>query len=509
MNKQAITKQQDNQTTDKPASSQEKWLPIWQKRVIRSYLTERDTTDALLAAQRYYQDYQSNEIDDRLLRARILLMNQREDEVVDLLKKDTKHPQGGMLYLLAQLRSSTRPPKKVLQSARRQMRGKWATKELRFMLWAVAAEAARASGDRPSTVNALEFVLAGHKTADLPAGLFKFSAQTLWNAYLDYALYLGNRAQFLIGDDQQWLKAAKKAQKKYPVKARSLYTLVMMRGQSESARNNAAQGFLDLMHKRKRGASLMMKLFLESDQYKSLDLIPAPIRYDLVDVALSRSDIELASSLMTTIHTSAKGKHGFLWQLRRARILVLGGKSDNARQALVDLINKSKSFNQKELERLIQVIFDFQTVKEHEIAYQLFNSLLPKVEDLQAQREIYFWMADSMKAQLNFTAAAKLYLRSAIHQGNNGLDPWGQTARYQTAEMLTKANLLKDAHVMLENLLRVTKEPARRAVLKHDLQKVWLLNNHESAGSVNKDKKLKPKKTKLNEAAEVSQTETY
>ncbi|MDH5395388.1 MAG: hypothetical protein OEW97_03875, partial [Gammaproteobacteria bacterium] len=63
------------------------WLPRWQKNLIESYLVDNETSDALLAAQRYYQDYGSNDIEDRLLRARILLINQREEEVVELLLK--------------------------------------------------------------------------------------------------------------------------------------------------------------------------------------------------------------------------------------------------------------------------------------------------------------------------------------------------------------------------------------------------------------------------------------
>ena len=101
--------------------------------------------------------------------------------------------------------------------------------------------------------------------------------------------------------------------------------------------------------------------------------------------------------------------------------------------------------------------------------------MLPKIDDVSLQRELYYWMADSQKAQQDFSAAARLYLQSAMHAGNNGLDPWGQTARYQMAEMLAKASLFQDAHSLYQQLLDVTKEPARRAVLKHELQKLWLL----------------------------------
>ena len=461
--------------SEKGTEIQNRWLPLWQKRVIKSYLVDNETNDALLAAQRYYQDYRTNDIEDRLLRARILLINNREEEVVELLMKDTKHPEGGMLYLLAQLRSKERPPRKVLQSAYRQMRGKWASKKLKYMLWAVVAEAARRSNDRPSMANALEFVLAGHKNIELPRGLFNFTSDTLWNAYIDYAEYLGNKAQFLIGDDQQWLNAAIKAQKKEPVKARSLFAMVMLKGQNDDTRIRAAKGFLNLMHKRKRGAELVKKLFLKSEYFKTIQSIPAPIRYDLVEISLSRSNIELASTLMTTIKTAPSDVDKFQWQLRRARIFVLGGKAEEGSQALKELLDNNKKFTRKQIDHFLQVVFDLQTVKEHELAFQLFSAIFPKIDDVVLQRELYYWMADSRKAQENYAAAARLYLRSAMHAGNNGLDPWGQTARYQVAEMLAKADLLQDAHALYQQLLDVTKEPARRAVLKHELQKLWLL----------------------------------
>lgn len=455
--------------------NQKKWLPLWQKRIIKSYLVDNETNDALLAAQRYYQDYRNNEIEDRLLRARILLINKREEEVVELLEKDTKHPEGGMLYLLAQLRSKERPPRKVLQSALRQMRGKWASKKLKYMLWSVVAESARRSNDRPSTANALEFVLAGHKNIELPVGLFNFTADNLWNAYLDYAFYLGNRAQFLVGNDQQWLNAAIKAQKKEPVKARSLFAMVLLKGQNDETQLRAAKGFLNLMRKRKRGAELIMKLFLKSEYFKTIKSIPIPIRYDLVDIALSRSNIELASNLMATIKTAPAGVDNFQWQLRRARIFVLGGKAEKGSQALRIILENNKNLSRKQIDKFLQVVFDLQTIKEHEFAYQLFLTVFPGIDDAVLQRELYYWMADSKKAQQDYAAAAQLYLRSAMHAGNNGLDPWGQTARYQVAEMLVKADLLQDAHTLYQQLLDVTKEPARRAVLKHELQKLWLL----------------------------------
>ncbi len=470
-------------TNEKNTKFKKQWLPVWQKRVIQSYLVENASSDALLAAQRFYQDYPGNTIEDRLLWARILLINKREEEVVKLLMKDTKHPEGGMLYLLAQLRSKERPSQKVLQSALRQMRGKWADSKLKYMLWAVVAESARRSHDLPSTANALEFVLAGNKKLELPHGLFYFTADSLWDAYIDYALYLGNRAQLLIGNDQPWLNAAVKAQKKEPVKARSLFAMVMLKGQTKGTRERAAKGFLNLMHKRKRGAELVTKLFLKSKNYPSIESIPAVIRYDLVNIALSRSKIELASNLMVTIKAAPEGVDDYQWQLRRARIFVLGGKPEKGYEALTTILNSHKSFTKKQLEKFLQVVFDLQTAKAHNFSFKLFTAVLPKINDAVLQREIYYWMADSKKVLHEYANAAKFYLRSALYAGNNGLDPWGQTARYQVAEMLAKAEMYQDARAIYQQLLDVTKEPARRAVLKHELQKLWLLRAPQDKSS--------------------------
>lgn len=456
-------------------------LELWQKKVVESYLVDKKVEDALLAAQRYFQDYQSKKIEDRLLRARILLRNQRAEEVVDLLKQDTKNSEAQVLSLLAELRSKKSSAKKVLKIALTKMRGKSANEKLKFMLWTVVAESAKQQSNYASIVNAFESIIAGHKNISLPVGLFDFTADDLWDAYIAYALVLGNREQYLIGDDQQWLKAAKQAGKKSFIKARSLYAFVMIRGQDESARVLAAKGFLSLMHKRKRGASLVKKLFLESKYFLSFKSVPAPIRYDLVNISLSRSNIELASELMSTIQAAPIGIDDFQWQLQRARIFVLAGKSEDGGDALTQLLEKHQSLTKLQLKHFLQVLFDLQTVKQHELAYTLFNKVLLMSSDVKQQREIFFWMADSLKAQENYTDAAHYYLRSALHEGKNGLDPWGQTARYQAAEMLSKANLLDDAYALYNGLLSVTKEPARRAVLKHELQKLQLLKNTNTA----------------------------
>lgn len=456
------------------------WLPQWRRLIIDSYINDRKFDDAQIATTRFYQDYPKQTIEDILLRARIYLINGHAEDALGLLKPHIKQSRAATLHLLAQLRSLHRPANKVVQAGLRQLNSESIDDELKLQLWAIIAEGAKRSGDRATAANAVEHVLADNSHQGLPDGLFTFNADSLWNSYIDYATWFGNRQQFLIGQDQQWLKAAKAAEKKSPVRSRSLYALLMLKGQQQSFRIRATERFIALMKNRKQGNSLLKQLFMQSSQFTRKENIPVEIRHALVDIALSQSEIQLASELMATIKKPPAGADSFFWQLRRARIFILGGNEANGVKALNSLISSYAIIPRAQIDRLLQVIFDLQTLEAHSQAIELLNRVLVKSQDPDVQREIFFWMADSYKANENHMRAARFYMKSATHIVEKDKDPWAQTARYQAAESLAKAGLLNDARTLYKQLLEVTKEPARRAVLQHELQKLWLLKDEKS-----------------------------
>lgn len=462
----SVTGQEDEATIE--------WLKRWRQLVIMSYLAERQVEDAHTAILRFQQDYAATDLDTLLLRSRILLMNQQPQEVVELLANHTDKPEAGMLYLLAQLRARQRTPVKVVQAGLRQMQGKWADKTLRDSLWAVVAEAAQSAGDRATAASALEHVITNreHKLADK---LFSFTVDNLWNAYIDYALHSGNKAQFLIGEDEKWFAAAKKHFKKDALRSRAYYALLLHRGQSEENRLRAANMLVNSLKQQKKGGELMRQLFIKSRYFDTVSDIPEPARRILVDVALAQNDIPLASELMATLDTPPKDNTSYMWYLRRARILVLGGQANRGAAAMNEFVmSRAGTLNREQIDRLLQVVFDLQTVNAHNEAYDLFLHISQITDDVKLRRELYYWMADSRRAQTRYDDAAHLYLKSAMLPDGKGLDPWGQTARYQAAECLGQAGLVKDANVLFQHLLRVTKEPDRRAVLQHEIHKLHL-----------------------------------
>lgn len=447
----------------------------WRKLIIRSYLSEGLAADAQIAALRLRQDYRDRDGEDYLLRARIALLNRQYAEALDLIKPHAKDPTAGALMLLVQLRGQTRSSGKILQATYRHLREKGINEELRANLWAVAAEAAQHNGNRSSAAMALENVMVLRKDLTLPKSILDPRSDDLWNAYIDYAVAISNKRQLLIGQDKKWLVLADSLKKKKPVDSRSLYAFIILRSHDKASRDYAATHMIESLKTRKHGNSLLQVLFNDSHYFKQRSEVPDPVRHKLVDLALASGDIDLASEIMATIKKPPSGEDQFMWWLRRARILVLGNQLKLGEQALKSLLAANTKLEQLQIERFMQVVFDLQTAGENEAAYNLFGELMTRCDDQKTRREIYYWMADSRKAQERYADAARLYLKSAMYPDPASMDPWAQTANYQAAVVLAKAGLYQDAQSLLQRLLKVTQDPERRVALQRELQKMWAM----------------------------------
>jgi len=133
-------------------------------------------------------------------------------------------------------------------------------------------------------------------------------------------------------------------------------------------------------------------------------------------------------------------------------------------------------WSSKHADRLLQVLFDLQTVQHHREALELFGALLEKPLEAQQRREVLFWMAESLQALEQFDQAAYLYIKSATLTDLQAMDPWAQTARYRAAKALVKAGLLDDARRIYSSLMRATHDASRKAVLNNEIQHLRLID---------------------------------
>jgi hypothetical protein len=458
---------------------------LYRRLVIRSYLVDDRLEDARRAMLRYQQDYGNAGSEWRGLQARVLLRTGRVEDAERLLAgEQSPGPETQALKLLAQLRAQSRPAAAILGDARKAAAAKGVSVANQARLWQVGAEAASLMGEHLTATRTLE--KAALLAYALPSRdtLFTFNGDELWKAYRTYAVDEGNAMQLLIGQDQRWLAEAEKWLPKRPEKARAFYSVVMLNATSPETRAAAYDSFLKSVLAMPDGIHLLKKLFLGTGRFPTIGGIPDSVRYLLVDDALSRNDIELATRLMSGLNKAPENADPIEWGLRRARVLILGGRHEEGVEVLTSMIDDFAGMDRHTQDRLVQVIFDLQTVGKHKAAVALFDKLLGQSLTPQLNRELLFWQADSYKALGEHAKAAWRYLQSATLLDAVGMDPWGQTARFHAAEVLADAGLVDDARRLYEGLMKATRDPSRQATIKYKLQELWLKQPRETGSQM-------------------------
>ena len=445
-------------------------LPLYRRLLIRSYLLDDRLEDAQRAMQRYQQDYAQASREWLSLQARVLLRSDRAAEAERLLHTISEPtPELLALTLLAQLRNQSRLPMSILGDARAkiQQQNIQPVDQARFSQ--IAALAAQHIEGHLTLTRVTEDALLLASALPIEDRLFKISSDDLWETYINYGITEGNTLQLLVGQDAQWLHEAARWAEQKPAKARAMYTTVMITSDSADHRRQAAQAFVTSVLNIANGIRLLRALFLNSERYAKPNTIPDSARYPLIDDALLHNDIALATELLRDLETAPSGTDRVEWELRRARVLILGGDYATAQPILNTLSQQELTVAQ--LDRLVQVLFDLQTAQQHTLAISLFNTLLNKPLDPQRHREYLFWQADSYQSLGDAAQAAALYLRSAAL--SNPADRWGQTARFRAAVALTEADFIADARRLYQGLLTQTSDPRQRALLRSKLQSLW------------------------------------
>ncbi|MBA3580836.1 MAG: hypothetical protein H0W44_00115 [Gammaproteobacteria bacterium] len=450
-------------------------LALFRRLIIRSYIIDDRLEDAERSMLRYQQDYGDKGLAWGKLRARVLLLTAREAEARDLLQQLTESDAETIaLKLLAQLKTQSRELKNISQEALAQLKIKNLEDMDRSRLWYIVALTAKESKDYPAQIRALENVVIKNAYVPKDDRLFKIKNDVLWDSYLQYGLAQGNSLQLLIGQDKDWVIEANKWFRDQPTQARALFTVVMLKGLAGEQRDEAFARFVESLETQTDGMLVVRQLFLYSDMFADVQRLPAALRYRLVDDALARNDLAAANRLMADLTQAPKNSDALEWALRRARVFILSGRAKEGITALNAGLDAQKTLDKNQLDKVLQVIFDLQTVRRDEDALLMFTELLRRPLADGTRREILFWMADSYKAQKNAPLAAAYYLNSATLLDGRGDDPWGQTARFQAADVLLEAGLFDDARRIYQQLLSVTQAADRRAMIKYKLQEIGL-----------------------------------
>lgn len=449
-------------------------LRDWRRLIIQIYLQQNRLNDARIALRRFYQDYGAGDASDQLLRARVML-RAKEYKGVPRVLASVNTAEAMALSSYAQVQSGIEAPRTIWNAMVTASKEKKLKPIDRYRYWVVSAAAAVKADDALRESWFIEKALLEKERLDKVDVLFDLDGERLWLAYEQAGLRLGNAENLLLGDDAAWMNAAQQREAKKALEARALYAALIKNSVTPASRQQAYRYFMANVLNEEDGLVLLARLFINEKRFKNYADVLPEIRHALVEYALVNGLFVEASRLMDGLNTVPPNIDPFSWYLRQARVHVLGGKEDAGIDVLYRLLAGMPRMDREHADQFLQVVFDLQTVKRHQDAINLFVAVQPRLTDKEQQREVLFWQADSYKAVGLYDLAAWLYLKSAILHNPNAYDPWAQTARFHAAEALTEAHLIDDARFVYENLLSVTPEKDRRAVLKRKLQELRLL----------------------------------
>jgi tetratricopeptide (TPR) repeat protein len=454
---------------------------IWRRLVIRVYLQMQKDDDARKALVKYEREYKTEEtdIDWILLQAQVLLRTHRPEQALILLKKIATESAVDVeaLSLIAQLQINPKSAEEINQQMREKLDGQILSRQARWAYSYIAYTASKLLSDQAAQIMNLESMLSMDIEQLVLDENYQVTADDLWELYNKQGLITANDHGLLFGNDEPWQQLSDKLTVADPQKALALNAALVLQPGNFLSRQQQHKAIVEIIEKRKNGLELINKLYLHSSKVKDVNVLPDEVRYRLVDYALSEGDYSDAATIMKSLKEPPEGKTLFDWRMRKARVLILQGEYKQSEALIYKTFSEKPKITRAELDRYIQVVFDFQTVQQHQQAIKLFDLLYIDNLDESLKREIYFWKAESYFSLENYDHAALYYLESArAVTGGNG-DLWAQSARFKAGKSLILAGIYDDAENVYSDLLSITDSEARKALISQNLQKIRLLKS--------------------------------
>jgi hypothetical protein len=456
-------------------------LIVWRRLVIRAYLQKHLDSSARRALIKYEREYKADvtDIDWMLLQAQVMMRTHRPQQAVTLLKQITEQDAIDVetLLLIAQLQANPKEAAAMNQAMREKLDGHILSRSARWAYSYVAYLATQVLTDPLAQIVNLEAML----SLDIQYPLFdedyQVSADDLWDKYNEQGLVIANENELLFGNDKEWKKLSDELIKNAPEQALALNVALVLHTKNFETKKKQHQTIVEIIEQRNNGLELINKLYLHSSKVPDVNVLPDEVRYRLVDYSLSEGDYSEAARVMKSLQEPPPGNTLFDWRMRKARVLILHGETTQSENLIRKTFMEKPSITRAELDRYIQVVFDFQTVQQHQQALNLFDLLYIDGLDEKLKREIYFWKAESYFSLRKYDRAALFYLESARAIEGADNDLWGQSARFKAANALVLAEIYGDAKKVYSELLSVTGSVSRKALINQNLQKIRLLKS--------------------------------
>jgi hypothetical protein len=337
------------------------------------------------------------------------------------------------------------------------------------------AEAALLAKNWSSRVKALEWLLAsGVKTK---APVLPPTRVQLLTAYSRLAAEILPVIPFGPQDPGSWINAVESAGVGSEGQ-RALLVTILRTGVEEDAVGILTRSLVASLIETKL-SPLVPLLYGDTAPMGSESQIEDDLLQALAQEAVQNQHYALAARLSGEMRAPPPNMNEGEWVLRRSRIQIFAGQADDGLIAVVDWLSGSDQLSEEMLDRVMQVLFDLQTIGRHALALKGFAQAANLVQTPRQRQELFFWIAESHAALNEHVRSADLFLRSAMVDTRTATaSRWSQSARFKAAVQLTQAGLLTDARLIYLDLLQQAEDRNQQLVLKQkiqdlDLRQAW------------------------------------
>ena len=444
-------------------------LPDIRQDLIRAYIGEGRFADARSAVLRFELDYpdQLNLPGWLTIAAKLLLAEKEPQQALNLLAR-SNDSESHLLSFIAKARvaaeDQTLP---ALNDLALWLADSNVDVEVRQQFFSTLFESRLLlSAPVPERVELLEYLFDQDLVRDADS---QSLGNALWAAYSDYGQWVANQNQLLMGSYEPWLTLAQELSAVESLQSRALLAWLVLNTDTELSRR-AHEALGENISKDEGAFQILEALYLSAGKFEGGLSAPESVRYRLLDQALNVGRQTLAVGLMNGLPRPADASSLVDWQLRRARVQVLGGTPEYGAKLLENLTKSGLHFSGLQLEAYLAVYYELQGLGQSMLGYVVLDALLPQLESVDLRRQVLAWMADIRFGQQDYEVSAQLYLKASVLAG--GTSAWGVQVRHRAAMALARAGFSRDAGQLYRDLIDNEFDAQVRQSLKHELKQL-------------------------------------
>lgn len=447
------------------------------KLMIRSYLADGMLRDASTSMHRYQLDYRSKEEDWLFLSAQVYLRTGRTDQAINLTAA-LDFPSARLLNLYARIIDGSITGEQAAERLER-LAGQDQSTRVKGRVWeseivAVSAYLGQRQDDAERYLSSVERYLAltgknePPETSRFPA----YGLQDLLEGYTHYAEKEGNRAGLLAGANSDWLDHALLLPPDRLTQKRAIYGYLLQQSGIATSRFYISNLFVRALVE-SGNMSVIPMLFGENAPFGKL-VLDGGAGLELSNQAIEQGNIRLAALINDSLAEIPRQMDRDQWLLHSSRVSIIAGQYAQGARTLRNWIDEQDRLTPEQTDQVLQPVFDLQKVGQHKWALELLTRIWPRIATVRHEREVAYWIGESYQATRQFLRSADYFLYSALLE-HNGLDQWGESARYRAAESLQSARLYADARTIFSGILSRSKNEQRNTQLRQRIQELELL----------------------------------